>query len=118
VLSARWAGSHGDDAANLQLVLDQVSAVPDAMRGAVFVCAAALALPTGAERVVEGRLVGALVREPRGTGGFGYDPAFVPEGESRTTAEMSAVEKNAISHRGNAFRALAPAIREMVLSAS
>jgi XTP/dITP diphosphohydrolase len=114
VLSARWAGSHGDDAANLQLVLDQVSAVPDAMRGAVFVCAAALALPTGAERVVEGRLVGALVREPRGTGGFGYDPAFVPEGESRTTAEMSAVEKNAISHRGNAFRALAPAIRTMM----
>jgi len=114
VLSARWAGSHGDDAANLRLVLDQCSAVPDVMRGAIFVCAAALALPTGDEHVVVGRLVGSLIREPRGTGGFGYDPAFLPEGEWRTTAEMSAEEKNAISHRGNAFRALAPAIQQMV----
>jgi XTP/dITP diphosphohydrolase len=115
VLSARWAGSHGDDAANLRLVIDQVSAVPDELRGAEFVCAAALALPTGVEHVVEGRLVGSLVREPRGSGGFGYDPVFVPEGETRTTAEMSPAEKNAISHRGNAFRALAPAIHDMVL---
>ena len=81
----------------------------------MFVCAAALALPTGVEHIVEGRLTGSLVREPRGTGGFGYDPAFVPDGETRTTAEMSPEEKNAISHRGNAFRALAPAIRRMVL---
>ncbi len=116
VLSARWAGSHGDDAANLRLVLDQVSAVPDGARGAMFVCAAALALPTGVERIVEGRLTGSLVREPRGTGGFGYDPAFVPDGETRTTAEMTPEEKNAISHRGNAFRALAPAIQRMVLA--
>src|SRR5215203_2778455 len=76
--------------------------------------ATTLALPTGDEHVVVGRLVGSLIREPRGTGGFGYDPAFVPEGEWRTTAEMSAEEKNAISHRGNAFRALAPAIQQMV----
>jgi XTP/dITP diphosphohydrolase len=115
VLSARWAGSHGDDGANLRLVLDQLSAVPDELRGASFVCAAALALPTGEEHVVEGRLVGSLVHEPRGSGGFGYDPVFVPEADTRTTAEMSAAEKNAISHRGNAFRALAPAIRAMVL---
>jgi len=115
VLSARWAGSHGDDGANLRLVLDQLSAVPDELRGASFVCAAALALPTGEEHVVEGRLVGSLVRDPRGSGGFGYDPVFVPEGDTRTTAEMSAVEKNAISHRGDAFRALAPAIHAMVL---
>ena len=115
VLSARWAGSHGGDAANLQLVLDQLSAVPDDLRGATFVCAAALALPSGVEHVVEGRLVGSLVREPRGSGGFGYDPVFVPEGETRTTAEMSPAEKHAISHRGNAFRALAPAIRQLVL---
>jgi XTP/dITP diphosphohydrolase len=115
VLSARWAGLHGDDAANLRLVLDQVSAVPDELRGASFVCAAALALPTGVEHVVEGRLVGTLAREPRGTSGFGYDPIFVPEGETRTTAEMSPADKNAISHRGNAFRALAPAIRQLVL---
>jgi XTP/dITP diphosphohydrolase len=114
VLSARWAGSHGDDVANLRLLLDQVSAVPDGGRGASFVCAAALALPSGEEHVVEGRLVGSLVREPRGSGGFGYDPVFVPEGDTRTTAEMSAEEKNAISHRGKAFRALAPAIRDLV----
>ena len=68
------------------------------------------------EHVVEGRLTGSLVREPRGTGGFGYDPIFVPDGETRTTAEMSPEEKNAITHRGNAFRALAPAIRRMVLA--
>lgn len=115
VFSARWAGSHGDDAANLRLVLDQVADLADEHRAASFVCAAALVLPTGEERVVEGRLTGVLAREPRGSGGFGYDPAFVPDGERRTTAEMSAAEKNAISHRGVAFRALAPAIRELVL---
>ena len=115
VFSARWAGSHGDDAANLRLVLDQVADLADEHRGASFVCAAALVLPTGEERVVEGRLTGALVREPRGSGGFGYDPAFVPDGSGRTTAEMSAQEKNAISHRGLAFRDLIPAIRELVL---
>lgn len=118
VLSARWAGSHGDDAANLRLVLDQVAAVPDQARGAAFVCAAAIALPTGEEHVVEGRLVGTLVREPRGSGGFGYDPIFVPTGDTRTTAEMSPEEKNSISHRGSAFRALAPVIRGMDLRRS
>ena len=115
VFSARWAGSHGDDAANLRLVLDQVTDVADAHRGASFVCAAALVLPSGEERVVEGRLTGVLAREPRGSGGFGYDPAFVADGHRRTTAEMSAEEKNAISHRGAAFRELAPAIRDLVL---
>lgn len=114
ILSARWAGSHGDDAANLRLVLDQVGDVPDEHRGASFVCAAALALPSGDERVVEGRLVGRIVREPRGSGGFGYDPVFVPDGLDVTTAEMTSEDKNAISHRGNAFRALAPLIRELV----
>jgi len=115
VFSARWAGSHGDDAANLRLVLDQVADLADEHRGASFVCAAALVLPSGEERVVEGRLPGVLAREPRGSGGFGYDPAFVPHGQRRTTAEMSAEEKNAISHRGTAFRELAPAIRELVI---
>jgi len=115
VFSARWAGSHGDDEANLRLVLDQVADVADEHRGASFVCAAALVLPSGEERVVEGRLTGVLVREPRGSGGFGYDPAFVPHGQRRTTAEMSSEEKNAISHRGVAFRELAPAIRDLVL---
>jgi len=115
VFSARWAGAHGDDAANLRLVLDQVADLADEHRVASFVCAAALVLPTGEERVVEGRLPGVLARQPRGSGGFGYDPAFVPHGQRRTTAEMSAEEKNAISHRGTAFRELAPAIRDLVL---
>jgi len=107
VFSARWAGRHGDDAANLELVLAQLGDVPADRRGAQFICAAALALPDGAERVVQGRLVGSLLGETRGTNGFGYDPIFVPDGETRTTAEMSPDEKDAISHRGRAFRALA-----------
>ena len=107
VLSARWAGRHGDDAANLELVLGQLAELPDERRSARFTCAAAIALPSGADLVVEESLYGRLIREPRGTGGFGYDPIFVPEGESRTTAEMTAAEKDAISHRGLAFRALA-----------
>ncbi len=110
VLSARWAGRGRDDAANLRLVLDQVADVPEARRGATFVCAAALVLPSGWEQVVEGRLDGVLTRGPRGTGGFGYDPVFQPLGEHRTTAEMDPAEKDAISHRGRAFRALAPLV--------
>ena len=114
VFSARWAGRHGDDDANLDLVLSQVADVPDADRGASFVCAAALAVPVGEERVVEGRIVGRLLRARRGSGGFGYDPIFLPAGHDRTTAEMTAAEKNVISHRGEAFRALAPGIAELV----
>ncbi len=110
VFSARWSGRHGDDLANLRLVLAQLSDVADEHRGAAFVCAAALALPDGREHVVEGRVTGSLIREPRGENGFGYDPVFVPEGESRTTAEMPSEEKDAISHRGRAFRALAKII--------
>ena len=112
VLSARWAGRHGDDAANLQLVLDQVADVPDERRGARFVCAAAYALPDGRCEVVEETVEGVVLREPRGTGGFGYDPLFQPHGSERTTAEMTAEEKDAISHRGKAFRALAPRLAE------
>jgi XTP/dITP diphosphohydrolase len=111
VLSARWAGRHGDDVANLRLVLDQLTDVPEARRGAAFVCAAALVLPAGRERVVLGEWRGALVREPRGVNGFGYDPIFVPEGEQRTAAELDASEKDAVSHRGRALRALLPALR-------
>ena len=108
ILSARWAGRHGDDRANLELLLGQLADVPDDRRGAAFVCAAAYALPDGREAVVRGELRGSLVREPRGSGGFGYDPLLVPDGGTRTTAELSAEEKDAISHRGQAFRALAP----------
>jgi XTP/dITP diphosphohydrolase len=107
VFSARWSGRHGDDLANLELVLAQIADVPDPARGAAFVCAAALALPDGREWTVDGEMRGRLVRSPRGTGGFGYDPIFVADGEARTNAELSPVEKDAISHRGKAFRALA-----------
>ncbi len=110
VFSARWSGRHGDDLANLSLVLAQVSDVPDGARGASFVCAAALVLPDGREWTVRGEMTGRLVREPRGDGGFGYDPIFVADGETRTNAELSPAEKDAISHRGKAFRVLAGVI--------
>ncbi|CAL9523910.1 RdgB/HAM1 family non-canonical purine NTP pyrophosphatase [Streptomyces sp. enrichment culture] len=114
IFSARWAGTHGDDRANLDLLLAQLSDIADEHRAAHFACAAALALPDGTERVVEGRLTGVLRHSPSGTGGFGYDPILQPDGESRTCAELTAAEKNAISHRGKAFRALVPVIRELV----
>ena len=110
VLSARWAGGHGDDKANLELVLAQVAEVPDTRLGARFVCAAALVVPSAGEWVVTGRVEGRLIRAPRGSGGFGYDPIFLPDGFGETTAEMTAEAKDAISHRGRAFRALAPFI--------
>jgi XTP/dITP diphosphohydrolase len=114
IFSARWSGKHGDDEANLSLLLGQVSDVPRERRAAHFACAAALALPSGQERVAEGALHGVIIDAPRGSNGFGYDPIFVPEGESRTTAELSAEEKDAISHRGRAFRALVPILVEAV----
>ncbi|SDS26537.1 RdgB/HAM1 family non-canonical purine NTP pyrophosphatase [Jiangella sp. DSM 45060] len=107
VFSARWAGVHGDDAANLRLVLAQLTTVPDSARQAAFVCVAALALPDGTAWTEEGRVDGVVVRAPRGSNGFGYDPIFVPSGSSRTTAELTPDEKDAISHRGRAFRAIA-----------
>jgi XTP/dITP diphosphohydrolase len=132
VLSARWAGGHGDDRANLELVLAQVADVPDSRLGAQFVCAAALVVPgsgvpgssvpgsgvpgsgvpgSGArEWVVTGQVEGRLIRVPRGSRGFGYDPIFLPAGFDQTTAEMTADAKDAISHRGRAFRALTPFI--------
>jgi XTP/dITP diphosphohydrolase len=135
VLSARWAGGHGDDRANLDLVLAQVADVPDTRLGARFTCAAALVVPGPGTRgssphassphassphafsprewVVTGQVEGRLVRAPRGTGGFGYDPIFLPDGFEQTTAEMTAEAKDAISHRGRAFRALAPFITRL-----
>lgn len=107
VLSARWAGARRDDADNLRLLLEQLADVPDERRGGGFVCAAALVTPGGVEHVVLGELRGTIARRPRGTGGFGYDPVLVPAGQQRTTAQISAAEKDAISHRGRAFRALA-----------
>jgi XTP/dITP diphosphohydrolase len=114
IFSARWAGRHGDDRANLDLLLAQLADIGEEHRGAHFACAAALVLPDGTERVVEGVLEGTLRHEPVGSGGFGYDPVLQPLGESRTCAELTAEEKNAISHRGKAFRGLVPVIRELL----
>lgn len=114
IFSARWAGRHGDDRANLDLLLAQLSDIAEEHRGARFVCAAALVTPDGREFVTTGALTGTLLTEPRGAGGFGYDPILRPDGETRSCAELTAAEKNAISHRGQAFRALAPLISEVL----
>jgi XTP/dITP diphosphohydrolase len=108
VLSARWAGFAKDDEANLRLVLEQLADVPDERRGAAFVCVATLVTPVGVETVAEGRMPGRVVREPRGTNGFGYDPIFVADGKQLTNGELPPAEKDAISHRGKALRALLP----------
>jgi len=115
VLSARWSGRHGDDDANTALLLGQIADVPDERRGAAFVCAAALVTPDGTERVLERQWRGVVVREKRGTNGFGYDPVFVPEGLDVTSAELSPDEKDARSHRGQAFAALVPVLAEVLL---
>ncbi len=120
VLSARWSGRHGDDLANLALVLGQLADVPPERRGARFACSAALALPSGREHVTEAVMEGRIIDEPRGSNGFGYDPIFVPDaaglaaagkpGSDLTNAELSPEAKDRISHRGQALRALAPVI--------
>jgi XTP/dITP diphosphohydrolase len=114
VLSARWSGRHGDDEANLRLLLAQLADVPAARRAAHFAAATALVLPSGAEHVTEGTVHGWLTDAPRGTNGFGYDPIFVPDSSGLTTAEMPPAQKDAISHRGKALRALAPVIAALL----
>lgn len=139
VLSARWAGAAKDDAANLGLVLEQLAHVPDQRLRAEFVCAVALITPDASrsrepgaprepggsggqrigdarEQVVYGRMPGRIVRTPRGRGGFGYDPIFVADGHRRTSAELDPAEKDAISHRGRALRALAPVLAAALTS--
>ncbi len=110
VLSARWAGLAKDDVSNNRLLLEQLAEVPDDRRGAEFRCAVAFCRPGGAEDVVFGEMRGTIIRESRGSGGFGYDVVFVPEGETRTSAEMPADEKDQISHRGKSLRAVAPLV--------
>ncbi len=114
ILSARWSGRHGDDPANTALLLGQLADVPDERRGAGFVCAAAVVLPDGTERVLEATWRGSVLRGPRGSNGFGYDPVFLPEGLDRTSAELEPAEKDAISHRGQAFAALVPVLAELL----
>lgn len=113
VLSARWSGRHGDDDANLDLLLGQLGDVPDERRGAAFVSVVALVVPGGDEVVVRGEWRGTLLRARRGTNGFGYDPIFVPEGYEITSAEMTAEEKDAQSHRGRALQLLVPYLRNL-----
>lgn len=110
IFSARWAGRHGDDSANLQLLLNQLADIPPERRAAQFVCAAALAVPGGDAVVQHGALRGTLLSEPRGNNGFGYDPVLQPDGMDRSCAELAPEEKNAISHRARAFAELLPSI--------
>jgi XTP/dITP diphosphohydrolase len=112
VLSARWSGRHGDDSENTALLLAQMGDVPDERRGAAFVSACALVSSLG-EVVVRGVWPGSIIRAPRGDGGFGYDPVFLPSGSSRTAAELTPEEKDAASHRGRALALLVPALREL-----
>jgi XTP/dITP diphosphohydrolase len=114
VFSARWSGAHGDDTANLELLLSQLDEVPDDKRTAWFACAAVLALPDGRERIAEGRLVGTVLRERRGSNGFGYDPIFSPDGHDNTLAELTDEAKDAISHRGRALAELVRRIPEIL----
>jgi len=114
IFSARWSGRHGDDEANNRLLLAQLSDIPERRRGAQFVCAAAFVSPSGFEHIADGVMKGRLLAEPRGEAGFGYDPLFLPDGYDRSAAELSADEKNAISHRGQALQALASVISEHV----
>lgn len=114
IYSARWAGEGATDESNLDLVLEQIRDVEPAHRTAHFACAAALVLPSGEEYVVHGQVNGVLLTQRRGEGGFGYDPIFLPDGFDATTAEMNPEQKDAISHRGQAMRALVPVIQEHV----
>jgi XTP/dITP diphosphohydrolase len=114
IFSARWSGRHGDDGANTALLLGQLGDVPDERRGGAFVCAAALVTPKGAEHVLRAEWRGAVLREERGSHGFGYDPVFLPAGSARTAAELEPAEKDAVSHRGQAFTALLPVVAEVL----
>jgi XTP/dITP diphosphohydrolase len=108
VLSARWSGVEKDNKRNNDLLLAQLRDVPDERRGAYFACAVAFCLPSGEEHVTTAKMHGVVIHEPRGSGGFGYDPLFVPSGYNRTTAELTVAQKDEISHRGKALRAIAP----------
>ncbi len=124
VLSARWAGPTrgeraGTDERNNELLLAQLEDVPDERRGAHFACAVAFVHPGGREIVVHGRMPGRVIREQRGTGGFGYDVLFVADehvAEGLTSAELTPDEKDRISHRGRALREIAPAVAAALTS--
>lgn len=116
IFSARWAGIHGDDQANLEKLLDQLKDVPDNLRSAHFMCVASLVLPDGRQQIAQGRFEGQILRAPVGTNGFGYDPIFQPLGLSISSAQMSAKEKDLVSHRGKSLRSIAPHVIQMLAS--
>ena len=116
IYSARWAGEHGNDQANLEKVLDQLKYVPDEKRTAHFMCVASLVLPDGREQVGEGRFEGHILHAPVGENGFGYDPIFQPLGLRISSAQMSAQEKDLVSHRGKSLRAIAPHVIQLLSS--
>ena len=116
IFSARWAGVHGDDRANVEKVLQQLADVPDEKRTAHFMCVASLVMPDGRHQVAEGRFEGHILHAPVGENGFGYDPIFQPLGLSISSAQMSAQEKDAMSHRGKSLRAIAPHVIQMLAS--
>jgi len=118
VLSARWSGGHGDDVANYALLLAQMRDVPDFRRGAAFVSACALVSGPTDITVVRGSWRGSIAREPLGQQGFGYDPVFIPEGDTRSAAQLSPAEKDAVSHRGRALALLVPALRGLASGAA
>ncbi len=119
VLSARWSGPPGTDrvladARNNALLLAQLADVPDERRGAHFTCAVAFCRAGGDDIVVHGEMAGRVLREVRGSGGFGYDVLFAADGHELTTAELSVAEKDAISHRGKALREIAPVVARLL----
>ena len=114
IYSARWAGEHGNEQANLEKVLDQLRDVPDEKRTAHFMCVASLVLPDGREQVAEGRFEGHILHAPVGENGFGYDPIFQPLGLSISSAQMSAEEKDLVSHRGKSLRSIAPHVIQLL----
>ncbi|CAN2178899.1 COG0127 Xanthosine triphosphate pyrophosphatase [Candidatus Nanopelagicaceae bacterium] len=116
IFSARWAGDHGNDQANTEKVLQQLVDVPNEKRGAHFTCVAALYLPDGRSHCEEARFEGWILRGPIGEHGFGYDPIFRPDGLQLSSAQMSAEEKDAISHRGKSLRAIAPHVITLLKS--
>jgi XTP/dITP diphosphohydrolase len=116
IFSARWAGVHGNDRANLEKVLNQLKDVPDEKRTAHFKCVASLVLPDGREQVAEGRFEGHILHAPVGENGFGYDPIFQPLGLSISSAQMNAQEKDLVSHRGKSLRSIAPHVIQMLAS--
>jgi len=116
IFSARWAGSHGDDQANLEKVLDQLKDVPAEKRTGHFICVASLVLPDGRQQVAEGRFDGHILLAPVGENGFGYDPIFQPGGMTISSAQMGAAEKDLVSHRGKALRSIAPHVIQLLAS--